>query len=104
MTNTGLKALFTKYGNRVYLIQLDNERRIFIGYPNQDNSPQSHTDFIYDAFDGTDFFGFKHKVPGCYDDKNVQLEVVDWYPTDQIQYVGVMESDFEDYRPNVHFM
>jgi len=91
MTNTCLQTLFTTYGDRIFCINLDNGRYIYIGYK---DSPKL-ADITLETVEGVDFIKVKRKNKSM---GSIELEFTNFIPSETVQHIGIMDEGFEDYR------
>ena len=92
MTNEALKAFISEYSNRIFVIVLDNNHKVFIGSPltTPKNQELSTIDKIqYKTVGGVDLFGFK-RVDETYGE---EVPFINWMVTGCIQSIAVTEEE-----------
>lgn len=89
MTNAALQALITLYGNRIYCINLDNSRNIYIGY----QSSVKLTDIELVTIGGTDFIVVHQHDPN----PSKTITYKNHHLTEGVQWVGVMDEEYAGY-------
>ncbi len=95
MTNTALQGMINEFGERICMLILDNDIRIYIGYP---SSPlKSVNDIQFRTINNIDFIGVPKKSSKPADIKNGVSATI-WHDTSIVQGVGVMDAGCGDYR------
>ena len=92
MTNVALQAFIAEFGNRIFVIVLDNNHKVFIGSPltTPENQALSTIDQImYKTYDGVDMFGFK-RIDRTYGEA---VPFINWMITGCIQSIAVTEEE-----------
>jgi len=89
MTNTAVQSMITTYGKRVFCINLDNTRFIYIGY----NNGVALTDISFETIDGIDFIKVHHTVT----QGGNTMGYTTCHVTSGIQWVGIMDADSVGY-------
>lgn len=89
MNNVDLQTLITTYGNRIFAIVLDNNKRILIGY----QSSSKLADISLVTISSVDFIKVNNKKRS----NQIEIEYFTLYITDCIQSIGIMEDGFEKY-------
>lgn len=96
MNNEHLKAAVAELGNRLSVIYMDNNHKLFFGYRNGDDC-WSASDIRYKTWNGEDFFGCSQKS-GLTQDRDNGVTYTVWHRTDCIQAIAAMDEGYEDYR------
>ena len=95
MTNVALKAMIDELGERICIIALDNNVKIYIGYPS--STVKSVNEIQLKTFGDTDMIG----IPKAINNPKLVREGVcstTWHPTACIQIIATMDEGFEKYR------
>ena len=94
MTNSALKAMIEEFGNRINIIVLDNDVRIYIGYP---SSPlKDVNDIILKTFGDIDMIGIPKAVGNPKAQRNGVTTTI-WHPTACIQLIATVDEDHPNY-------
>lgn len=94
MNNSQLQAMIDEFGDRIAIIQFDNQCKIYIGY---EGSPvRSVEDLQFKTVGGFDMVGVPHKVMNPRDEG--KLNAIHWHCTHLIHQIVVMGEDCADYR------
>lgn len=101
-TNDVLKKMIEEYGDRIFMIQLDNAHKIFFGTPQSDGNIIQLSDLIYKTVNGTDLFGFR-RIDRTWDKEVPWLQ---WWTTAFIQTIGITEAEMSPqgdlYLPDIN--
>jgi len=92
MTNAAMNALKDQFGNRIFSINLDNNRTVFIGY----NGSYTINDIEFTTF-GTDEVV---KIRNTMNFAGKILNYTTYHSSDNVQWIGIMSAETNDYRPN----
>lgn len=90
MTNATLQKMIADFGDRIFAINLDNTRLILVGY----NSSTQLSDISFETISGTEFLVI-HKTTNTH---GKELKHKIYHVTDTVQWVGVMDEEYKDYR------
>lgn len=90
MTNEGVKALIDEYGERIFAIILDNDQKILLGYTNT----AKVSDITFETIGGTDMICIPHVSKST----RPIVSYKNYYQTDAIRTVGIMDEKDADYR------
>ena len=102
MTNEALKAFIEEYGNRIFVITLDNNHKVFIGSPitSDANKNLGTIDKIqFKTFGDVDMFGVSH-VDRTFE--NIEVPFTSWLVTACIQSIAVTDGDDLTYLPKLY--
>ena len=94
MTNAALKAMIEELGDRICIIIMDNDVRIYIGYPS--STLKNASDIILKTFGDTDMIG----IPKAVNNPKAQREGITttiWHPTACIQLIATVDAGSEGY-------
>jgi hypothetical protein len=89
MNNTALTAFIESFGNRVFCINLDNTRFIYVGY----NGGVKMDDISLETIGGVDYVA----VSRTDNSSGVEIPYKIYHLTDSIQWIGIVEEGFEEY-------
>ena len=94
MTNAALQALIDANSkDRIFCINLDNSRFIYIGY----NNGITMDDISFETIGGIDFIAVSKTTKAM---GSTELKYKTYHLTETVQWVGVMEEEFKDFRPD----
>lgn len=89
MNNTALTAFIAEFGNRMFCINLDNTRFIYVGY----NGGVKLDDISLETIGGIDFIAVSRKDKSS----GVEIPYKIYHVTDSVQWIGVVEEGFEEF-------
>jgi len=99
MTNAGLQAMISEYGERIAILVWNNGFRVHIGYRGANDALKSVNDLQFKSFGGVDMVGVRS--PSTLSrDRAAGVTMTTWHDTAELQHVIVMDEGFEDYRPD----
>lgn len=100
MTNDALKAFIEEFGNRIFVITLDNNHKVFIGAPITSDPNKVTIDQIkFKTYNGVDMFGVPH-VDCTF--QGIEVPFTSWLVTACIQSIAVTDGDDLTYLPNLY--
>lgn len=91
-TNAAVKAMFSKYGDRICFISLNNGKGIFIGYDIKESVQLK--DISFETISGVDVIKIAHRSSK----QNTYIEWENFITTEFIEAIEVMKEDYGDYR------
>lgn len=94
MTNSALQAMIEEYGNRICIIVLDNDVKIYIGYPS--STLKNASDIIFKTFGDTDMIGIPKEVSNPVARRQGVMTTI-WHPTACIQMVATVDAAHPNY-------
>lgn len=90
MTSTDLKAVVSKYGNRICAISFDNGERVLFGYRGTVNA----TDIKWETFGEREIFSVKQKGTSTRPEYTFQS----FHDPEGIRHIYIIDEEFKDYR------
>ena len=94
MTNSGLRAFIDEYGDRICALLMNNNNKIYIGYPSV--PIKSGKDIELRTFGDTDMF----RIPLEPSDPKLQRKGVQfdaWHVTEQVQFIIIGDENHNQY-------
>ena len=95
MTKADVQAYFDKYGDRIFLICINNQVYISVGYSH--NRCLNISDITFETIGDEDFL----VVPYTVRDGGTEMKYSVHYKLNEIQYFGVMDEGYDQYRPDL---
>ena len=102
MTNAALQAFIAEFGNKIFVIVLDNNHKVFIGSPLQtyDNKLTTTIDQLkFKTYGDVDMFGIS-RVDHTWEGRDVPF--TNWMVTACIQSIAVTDGDDLTYLPDLN--
>lgn len=101
MTNNELKAMISKYGDRIFALGMNNNKALLLGYPHDDETKNVDIhDLTFETLaDGMEVFYVPHVDTQS---NGVTLKYSLAHATEFIEYIGIMDATQKDYRPQVN--
>lgn len=90
-SNEVLKTLIQEYGDRIFMIQLDNGHKIFFGTPQGKDNVLQVEDLEFRTIDGCDMFGIR-RVDHTWGNSKDGVPWLQWWTTAFVQTVCITEA------------
>jgi hypothetical protein len=97
MNNESLKAIIAELGSKIFLIQMDDGHKVWIGTPNSDGNTNTIEDIQFKTFGNVDMFGVRH-VDHSWGN---EIPYWHWMVTSYVQFV-VATEELSDHLPDVN--
>ena len=90
MNKAALSAFITEYGDRIFCINLDNSRFIYIGY----NGGVKLSDISLNTIGGVDYISVAHTDKSF---SGVEVKYTVHHLIDSIQWIGTLDEGYSSY-------
>ena len=105
MTNADFQAMIAEFGDRICYVALNNNKRIYFGYPSTPPNNKSEQncvvnvgDLQFKTFGASDFFGIPRKDYSFPNARVPFIPFISWVKTEFIEQVVVVNEEYVDYR------
>ena len=89
MNNTVIQKFITDFGDRIFCINLDNTRFIYIGY----NGGPKLSEISLETIEGVDFI----VISKTDSSSRTPVKFKTYHVTDSVQWIGIMDEGYAGY-------